>query len=355
MSEEKLIILIFVEVTFILTIALTLLVLHNKRLKKALAQDTEMDSNESSSNEEGGDSWPPEKFLTEELKATNAEYFTLTGSMIPNEANPLLTDTNNEKLLAMLLRYYYLHAELTVLKIRQNHDVFWSSLTPLLLRLIPLLPSTQGAQNELSEQKIQLETLKKHSSELELSQKILFMIQNLFRSKLPKQYIEHFLPLTDEIELLKKEQGFETIQSNYARLFDQLHAALALHQTKAGQESDETSSEQTTPVADGTTSEYQVLSQKLSEVLNFAREKKNLDDTHLSELHNTIIKLNNVFKTQEKSLASLLFNFNESQMCNSFLESELAAAQEATRALLETIEEGKRQENPPAADEAMQI
>lgn len=340
MSEDRLIILIFFEVSFILTIALAFLAVNTIRLKKTLAQSAERHANPS--NEENENAWPPEKFLSEELKATNAEYFTLVGTVIPENPDVFLTDTSNEKLLIMLLRYYYLQAELNVLKLREDHDLFWSTLSPLLLKLIPLLPSSYSAQEELSKQKNQLETLQKHINELELSQKTLFMIQNLLRSKLPNEYIQHFLPLTEEIELLKKEQGFNTIKSNYTSLFDQLHSALSSSQTSHTAPNSKQNAGEIQSSPDTSSKNYQDLTHKLSEFLDLIRDKKALGDAPLSELHNTIIKLNDLFKAQDKSLADIRFNFNEAQMCNAFLESELAASQETVRSLMEGIEENHK-------------
>lgn len=351
MSEDKLIILIFFEVSFILAIALVILAVHATRLKKTLAQISVITANEKPSNDENENAWPPEKFLSEELKATNAAYFALAGRVIPENPDAFLTDTSNEKSLIMLLRYYYLQAELNVLKLRESHDVFWSTLSPLLLKLIPLLPSSYSAQEELSKQKNQLETLKKHSHELELSQKTLFMIQNLLRSKLPNAYIQHFLPLAEEIELLTKEQGFNTIKENYTRLFDQLQSALSSTQTTSD---DKENTGNTQAPSDEIGRNYQELSHKLVEFLDLIRDKKVLSDAPLNELHNTIIKLNYVFKTQEKALADIRSNFNEAQMCNTFLESELAASQETIRSLMETIEENNKKDNASSKNEAGQ-
>lgn len=344
MAEEKLIILVFAEVVFILTITTVVLITYIVSLKKKIAStpSSSTATNKVAEDNDNNDNWPPEKFLSEEIKSTNSAYFSLVGAVIPPTADATMTAITDEKLLVMQLRYYYLQAELEVLNLREDFEAFWGTLIQSLLNLIPLLPSSQAGKEEVAQLHTEIQHLKNQHKEIEVYQQAFFLLQSLIRTELSSS-TQTLLPLNEEVELLKKGGAIGLLETHYKDFFDEINTLLAKHTQLHPQEPPPNDKED--PSLNKTTGHKTNVIVQLREFLIMLREQKSLPDDQLNRYHNLIIDLTETHKNYEKQLEKLQRSFDESQICNTFLETELASAQETVRSLLEIIEEKNTDEN----------
>ena len=337
MAEEKLIILVFAEVVFVLIVTIAVLATYIFNLKKKIVSTPASRTEKNEAAEGNGANWPPEKFLSEEIKATNSVYFSLVGTVIPASADATITAITDKKLLAMLLRYYYLQAELEVLNIREDFEAFWGTLTQLLLGLIPLLPSSHAGKEELTQLHTEFHHLKNQYKEIEVYQQAFFLLQSLIRSHLSSSSTQKLLPLTEEVSLLKTDNAIELLETQYKAFFEEINALLS-KQAPFKLEGPVISDGKNQLSGDIAKNKLSIIVQ-LQNFLDTLRDQKSLPNDKLNQFHNLIISLTDAHKSHEKQLAELQNVFNESQMCNAFLETELTSSQETVRSLLEIIEE----------------
>jgi hypothetical protein len=341
MAEEKLIILVFAEAVFVLTVTIVVLITYIRGLKKKIAPTSNSSTEINEVDEDNKGNWPPEKFLSEEIKATNSVYFSLVGTVIPATADATMSAITDKKLLVMLLRYYYLQAELDVLNLREDFEAFWGTLTQSLLGLIPLLPSSQAGKEEVTQLHTEIHHLKNQYKEMEVYQQAFLLLQSLVRTHLSSSSTQKLLALTEEITLLKTGNAIELLETHYKAFFEEINALLSKHA-----QSQETLVDDEKNPSPNKTSEHKTnIITQLHEFLSVLREQKSLPNDQLNQCHNLIVDLTDVHKNHEKQLEKLQRSFNESQVCNTFLETELTSAQETVRSLLEIIEEKNADKN----------
>lgn len=343
MAEEKLIILVFAEAAFVLTVTIVVLITYILGLKKKIAPTPNSSTKTNETAEDNKDNWPPEKFLSEEIKATNSVYFSLVGTVIPATADATMSAITDKKLLVMLLRYYYLQAELEVLNLREDFEAFWGTLTQSLLGLIPLLPSSQAGKEEVTQLHTEIHHLKNQYKEVEVYQQAFLLLQSLVRTHLSSSSTQKLLPLTEEITLLKTGNAIELLETHYKAFFEEINALLTQHTQHHSQEP--LVNDENTPSLNKTSEHKTNIITQLHEFLSVLREQKSLPNDQLNQCHNLIVDLTDVHKYHEKQLEKLQRSFNESQVCNTFLETELTSAQETVRSLLEIIEEKNADKN----------
>lgn len=336
MAEEKLIILVFAEAVFVLIVTIAVLVTYIFSLKKKSVPTPDSSTEKNEATEDNERNWPPAKFLSEEIKATNSVYFSLVGTVIPATADATMSAITDKKLLVMQLRYYYLQAELEVLNIREDFEAFWGTLTQSLLSMIPLLPSSHAGKEELAQLHTEFHHLKNQCGGVEVYQQAFFLLQSLVRIHLSSSSSKKLLPLTQEISLLKTGNAIEILETQYKAFFEEINALLSKQAPSKLEEP---------VISDGKNQlSGDIVINKLSSIvqlqnfLDALRDQKSLPNDKLNQFHNLIISLTDAHKSHEKQLAELQHAFNEAQMCNAFLETELTSSQETVRSLLEIIE-----------------
>ena len=341
MADSKVVTLILTQVFIILGVTIAGLTVYVFYLKHkiengsvAAPQEAELETSPANHSQEndihasdarGNDAWKLETFFNEEIQSNERIYQSLSGSKIPQEIDTVDEGTD-AKLLAILIRHLYLKAELEALVHRKDPEPFWALLSPPLIGLASLLLS--------EETKTSLVNLEEKNRELLNFQEVFFSLQKLIREQLPTSHVAKLLPLTEEMSILQSDAKPEDIPKHYEECFKGISELFneKLSPT-SGAHTEEKAALEEMPDIQNT----QIL--EIEGFINVLQDQGIIPIEQMGEYNNFLLRLKDQFKKNEASFLHLKQTLVESEMCSQFLESELAAAQETVKTLIENVEE----------------
>ena len=343
MADSKVVTLILTQVFIMLGIIIAGLTVYVFYLRHkiesgsiAVPQEAELDTspeNHSQENDKdasdahGNDAWKLNTFFNEEILSNERIYQSLSGSEIPQEIDTA-DEGSDTKLLAILIRHIYLKAELEALVHRKDPEPFWALLSPPLIGLASLLPSEKTKES--------LVNLEEKNRELLNFQQVFFSLQKLIRELLPTSHVAKLLPLTEEMSLLQGDAKPEGIPKYYEECFKGIS---------------ELFTEKLSPASGGHTEEKITLEEmpdmqntqalEIEGFINELQDQGIIPSEQMGKYNNFLLRLKEQFKKNEASFNQLKKTLVESEMCSQFLESELTAAQETVKTLIENVEENQ--------------
>ena len=298
-------------------------------------EDTDKSSKENPqdiTDSKANDAWKLKQFIEEEIKACSDIYTSLSGDAIPDN----IPQNSEKKLIAILIRQTYLKAELDAVESRNDPGPFWKILTPVLLKISSTLPSNK-VKKTIHELKDQLDTHQKESKYLHGIEATFFALQKLLRDSFSGSVNELFLPLAEEIELLNSDNPSEEIIPRYSQAF----AAIPdkTEQKPIPDFSAEPNTENDIQSLNQITKNQAENVQVIGEFISELQEQNALPSKQMEQYHNFIINMKKQVEESDSFISSLIGKLSEAEMCSQFLESELAAAQEAVKSLMDNIED----------------
>jgi chromosome segregation ATPase len=231
-----------------------------------------------------------------------------------------------------------LKAELEALVHRKDPEPFWTLLTPLLIDLASLLPSEKT--------KTSLANLESKNRELLSFQEIFFSLQKLIREHLPTNHVAKLLPLTEEMRLLQSDENPENIPKYYEECFIGISELFTEKLSPASG----THAEEKNSLVDISDTQSKNISE-IEGFINELQEQNSLPLEQMGKYHNFLLGLKEQFKKNEASFNQLKQTLAESEMCTQFLESELAAAQETVKTLIENVAEDEPNDQTAESEE----
>ena len=297
-------------------------------------KDTSKTSNKNPqdiTDSKANDTWKLRQFIEEELKACSDIYTSLSGNHIPDS----IPQKPEKKLIAILIRQTYLKAELDAIESRNDPGPFWKIMTPELLKICTTLPSNI-VKKTIRDLKDQLDTHQKENKHLHGIEATFFALQKLLRDSFSSNINELFLPLAEEIELLNADKPSDEIIPHYSQAFASLSDNTKQETTPENSSDSHTDTDiqSLNQITEDQAKNVKVISGFITEL----QEQNTLPSKQMEEYHNFLINMKKQVDESAVFISSLIRKLGESEMCSQFLESELAAAQEAIKTLMENIE-----------------
>ncbi|MBV1869268.1 MAG: hypothetical protein KUG76_00050 [Gammaproteobacteria bacterium] len=355
MFETKAATLILIQIFILLTFIITALIastLHYKKKAQSTSLAQTLDNPISSPEDTLGDTDDSSvddtatltRLIEEEIEACAKVYKSISGSDIPDEIPP----KTEKKLLPILIRHAYLKTELEAVVVRNDSIPFWEIMTPALLALGSTLPSKK-LTNMIQELKGKVEKQQQEAERLQGVEKIFYALQKLFRDSIPVAISSILLPLTKEIELLNQSSSSEEVIASYRSAFEALSEGSIPTDSPAADSEDDDTGQDKEGNKDKNANDAKLLNQvtkdqakdiKVLESFVFElQEQGSVPSEQLEQYHNFVITMKKRVAQTDIFISTILDNLSESDICSQFLESELQAAQEAVKTLIENIED----------------
>ena len=157
------------------------------------------------------------------------------------------------------------------------------------------------------------------------------------------------LPLTKEIELLNQSSSSEEVIASYRSAFEALSEGSIPTDSPAADSEDDDTGQDKEGNKDKNANDAKLLNQvtkdqakdiKVLESFVFElQEQGSVPSEQLEQYHNFVITMKKRVAQTDIFISTILDNLSESDICSQFLESELQAAQEAVKTLIENIED----------------
>ncbi|MBV1871956.1 MAG: hypothetical protein KUG83_05360 [Gammaproteobacteria bacterium] len=367
MLETKAATLVLIQVFILLTFIIAVLIvaiLHYKKKAQGITLSQTLDEPINSPEDTLGDTDDSSlddtailtRLIEEEIEACAKVYKSISGNDIPDDIAP----KTEKKLLPILIRHAYLKTELEAVVVRNDPIPFWEIMTPALLALGSTLPSKK-LTNMILELKGRVEKQQQEAKRLQGVEKIFYALQKLFRDSIPIAVSSILIPLTKEMELLNQGSSSEEVIASYRGAFEALSEGSIPADSPAADSEDDDTGQDKEGNKDRNANDAKLLNQvtkdqaediKVLESFVFElREQGTIPSDQLDQYHNFVITMKKRVAQTDIFISTILDNLSESDICSRFLESELQAAQEAVKTLIENIEDDHQSAHTPNLDE----